>query len=62
MAGVVQYKTLARYRRGVVVGIFAHRGPHHPRAGDPFTLMALATPMYLFYEASVLIGRFIQRR
>jgi len=31
-------------------------------SGDPFSLFMLAVPMYLFYEASILIGRLITRR
>ena len=61
MAGILSYRTLARWRRGAVVAIFAIVAVITP-SGDPFTLLALAVPMYLFYEASVLIGRFLQRR
>ncbi len=31
-------------------------------SGDPVTLLAMAVPMYLFYEASILLGRFVLRR
>jgi sec-independent protein translocase protein TatC len=31
-------------------------------SGDPFSLFALAIPMYLFYELSILIGRLVVRR
>ena len=61
MAGVVSYQRLAGWRRGAVVVIFALVALITP-SGDPFTLLALAVPMYLFYEASVLVGRFLQRR
>jgi sec-independent protein translocase protein TatC len=31
-------------------------------SGDPITLIAMAVPMVVFYEASILIGRFILKR
>ncbi len=31
-------------------------------SGDPISLAALSVPMYLFYEISILIGRFITKR
>ena len=31
-------------------------------SGDPYSLAALAIPMYIFYEASILIGMVIARR
>jgi sec-independent protein translocase protein TatC len=31
-------------------------------SGDPFTLMVLSVPMYLFYEISILFGRIRTRR
>ena len=30
-------------------------------SGDPFSMLALAVPMYLFYEVSILIGKFLRR-
>ncbi len=30
-------------------------------SGDPYSMLALAIPMYVFYELSILIGWFIQR-
>ena len=31
-------------------------------SGDPYTLAILSIPMYLFYEASILIGMLLTRR
>ena len=31
-------------------------------SGDPFTLMVLSVPMYLFYEIAILFGRVRNRR
>jgi sec-independent protein translocase protein TatC len=28
---------------------------------DPYSLFAMAIPMYIFYEACIIIGRFLKR-
>jgi sec-independent protein translocase protein TatC len=28
---------------------------------DPYSLFAMAVPMYLFYETCIIIGRFLKR-
>lgn len=61
MAGIVQPRRLARMRRGAIVAIFAIVAVVTP-SGDPISLLALALPMVLFYEGSILIGRLLQRR
>jgi sec-independent protein translocase protein TatC len=30
-------------------------------SSDPFSMMALAIPLYLFYELSIVAGKIIQR-
>lgn len=61
LAGVLDWRTLAKGRRYAFVGIFVLVAVITP-SGDPFSLFLLAVPMYIFYEASILIGRFITRR
>ena len=61
MAGVLTWQRLSSWRRWAVVGIFAMVAVVTP-SGDPFTLFALALPMYLFYESSILVGRFLLKR
>jgi sec-independent protein translocase protein TatC len=61
MAGVLRWQKLASWRRWAVVGIFVAVAIITP-SGDPFTLMALALPMCLFYETSILVGRFILKK
>jgi sec-independent protein translocase protein TatC len=61
LAGILQADTLAKGRRYAFVGIFVLVAVITP-SGDPFSLFMLAIPMYLFYEASILIGRLITRR
>lgn len=61
MAGVLGWRRLASWRRWAVVAIFVLVSVITP-SGDPFTLFALALPMVVFYEASILIGRFVIKR
>ncbi|MGH9183734.1 MAG: twin-arginine translocase subunit TatC [Acidimicrobiales bacterium] len=61
MAGMLRWQRLVSWRRYAVVGIFVLVAVITP-SGDPFTLLALALPMCLFYEASILIGRFVLKR
>jgi sec-independent protein translocase protein TatC len=61
IAHVIRWQQLAQYRRYAVVGIFVVDAVITP-SGDPITLLAMAVPMVLFYEASILIGRFALRR
>ena len=58
LAGILRWQTLAQFRRWAIVGIFVLVAIITP-SGDPVTLCVLAVPMCLFYEASILIGRFI---
>jgi sec-independent protein translocase protein TatC len=61
VAHVIKWQQLAKYRRYAIVGIFVVDAIITP-SGDPITLLAMAIPMCLFYEASILIGRFALRR
>ena len=31
-------------------------------SSDPFSMSAMAVPLYVFYELSILVGRLVQRR
>ena len=62
MVGVVTPKQLAGWRRQTIVIITIVAAGITP-SGDPISMLALAVPMYLFFEASILIGRiFLWRR
>jgi sec-independent protein translocase protein TatC len=61
MLGVVQYTWLSKYRRHAAVGITALVAVITP-SGDPITLIVMSVPMYLFYEASILYGRWWTRK
>ena len=60
-AGVLHWRQLASVRRYAIVGIVVVDAVITP-SGDPITLLAMAVPMVLFYEASILIGRSVLRR
>ncbi|MDZ7679659.1 MAG: twin-arginine translocase subunit TatC [Acidimicrobiales bacterium] len=60
LAGIVTPEQLGGLRRYSLVGIMLAVAIITP-SGDPFSLFVLSVPMYLFYEASILIGRFLRR-
>jgi sec-independent protein translocase protein TatC len=59
--GVLRHETLASARRWVIVGIFVFGAVATP-TGDPLTLMLLATPMWLLFEAAVVVCRVLDNR
>lgn len=59
--GLVDNESLRNVRRYAIVGIVAFVAVITP-SGDPFTLMVLSIPMYLFYEIAILFGRVRLRR
>ena len=60
LAGVLHWRRLSSWRRYAIVLIFLGGAIITP-SGDPITLVAIAVPMVLFYEASILIGRLLKR-
>jgi sec-independent protein translocase protein TatC len=60
LAGVLTPKKLSHWRRWAIVGIVVVAGVITP-SSDPFSMMALAVPLYVFYEISIVIGRVIDR-
>lgn len=61
LMGVVTPQRLAGWRREAILAIVVIAAVITPSA-DPISLFALAVPMYLLYEVSILIGRIAQRR
>lgn len=61
MVGILEPRQLASWRRPAALIIVVAAAAITP-SGDPFSLFALAIPMYVFYELSILIGRFLARR
>lgn len=61
MVDLVQTETLRSGRRFALVGIVVLVAVLTP-SGDPFTLLAMSIPMYLFYEVAILFGRWRSRK
>jgi sec-independent protein translocase protein TatC len=57
---VVTSKRLSSWRRPAIVIIVAAAAVITP-SQDPYSLFAMAIPMYVFYELSILIGRLLKR-
>jgi sec-independent protein translocase protein TatC len=60
IARVLTTKQLRSWRRYAGVIIVAFAAIITP-SQDPYSLFAMAIPMYIFYEMSILIGRFLKR-
>ena len=60
LAGVVPSKRLRKWRRPAIVIIVAVAAVITP-SQDPYSLFAMAIPMYIFYEASILVGRLLKK-
>lgn len=60
MAGIVSADTLKSGRRFAIVGVFAVAAVVTPP--DPISMISLAVPICLLYEASIWIVRLIERR
>jgi sec-independent protein translocase protein TatC len=61
LIGVVTPERLSSWRRQTVLIIVVVAAGITP-SGDPFSLFALAVPMYVFFELSILLGRLLLRR
>ncbi len=61
LIGLVDNKMLRAGRRFALVGIVALVAVLTP-SGDPYTLMVLSVPMYLFYEISIVFGWWRSRK
>jgi sec-independent protein translocase protein TatC len=60
IAGVLTPKQLSSWRRWAIVLIVVVAGTVTP-SSDPFSMMAMAIPLYLFYEASIVVGKILNR-
>jgi sec-independent protein translocase protein TatC len=59
--GIFSGATLSSSRRWIVVGVFAFAAVATP-TGDPITMLMLAVPMWLLFEAAVVVCRINDRR
>jgi sec-independent protein translocase protein TatC len=60
LAGVVSSRKLRGWRRQAFLIIVIFAAVITP-SQDPYTLFAMSIPMYVFYEASILIGRILKK-
>jgi sec-independent protein translocase protein TatC len=60
IARVISTGPLSHFRRWAIVLIVTFAAVITP-SQDPYSLFAMAIPMYLFYEASILIGKALKR-
>lgn len=60
VARVLSPATLSKWRRRSIVIIFAFAAIATP-SSDPFSMLGMALPMYVFYEASILVGKILKR-
>ena len=60
LVGVVNTRQLRHARRWAVLGIVVFAAVITP-SQDPFSLFLMAVPLYIFYEAAILIGRVLKR-
>ena len=60
LARILKSSQLRKWRRGAIVSIFVFAALITP-SQDPITLLAMAGPMYLFYEVSILLGKAFKR-
>jgi sec-independent protein translocase protein TatC len=60
IARVLTTAQLRRWRRWMVVGIFAFAAVITP-SQDPYSLFLMAIPLLIFYEGCIIIGRILKR-
>lgn len=60
LAGVLTPAQLSSWRRWAIVVIVVVAGVVTP-SSDPFSMMAMAIPLYIFYELSIVAGKLLRR-
>lgn len=59
-AGVISTAQLRRWRRGAILFIAVFAAIITP-SSDPYTMLAMSIPMWLFYEGAIIVGRLLKR-
>lgn len=57
---ILSPRLLSSWRRWAILGIAIFSAVITP-SSDPYTMLAMMVPMYLFYEGSIIIGRMMKR-
>jgi sec-independent protein translocase protein TatC len=60
VVGLVTSRKLRKVRRPAIVGIAFLACVATP-SNDPYSFMAMAVPLYIFYEAAIIIGRILKK-
>jgi len=60
LAGVVPSQRLRKWRRPAIVVIVTVAAVITP-SQDPYSLFAMAIPMYVFYEGAIVVGRILKK-
>ena len=60
LAGVLSPRRLSSFRRWAIVILVVVAAVITP-SGDPFSMLALAVPLYAFYELSIVVGKLLRR-
>ncbi len=60
LAGIVTPTQLSSWRRWAIVALVTLAAVITP-SSDPFSMLAMAVPLLVFYEASIVIGRLVLR-
>lgn len=61
LAGVFSVDTLKKHRKHALIGIAILSAVVTP-SQDPYTMLAMALPLYFFYEVVILLLRIVERR
>lgn len=60
LVGVLSTERLRHWRRFSLLAIAIFAAVITP-SSDPYTMLALTIPMYVFYEAAIIVGRLLKR-
>jgi len=58
IAGVITPARLSKWRRGAIIAMVVFAAVATP-SSDPFSMLALAIPLLVFYELSIVIGKLL---
>ena len=60
LVGVLSSRRLRSWRRYAILVIAVFSAVITP-SSDPYTMLAMMIPMYVFYEAAIIIGRLMKK-
>jgi sec-independent protein translocase protein TatC len=60
VVGMISTTQLRSWRRFAILGIAIFAAVITP-SQDPYTMLAMTVPMWLFYELAIIVGRLMKR-